>query len=484
MTARLRALARIVRAPVSPETRQRLADAWARLPDPLRTPNQFLGRQYAGCGATIGAMPRCDFACRGCYLGDGANRVPAEPVAAIKRQLDRLRAWLGEGGNVQLPDGEVILRPEAEVIELVRYARGIGLVPMLMTHGDAFRRDPELLSRLMVTGGLSEVSIHVDVTQRGRRGAAYRHATREVDLLPLRDEFAALIRRARRMTRRPLEAATTMTVTNENLAEVPLVIRWMCGNSDAFKMISFQPVADVGRTAAGLGGMVEVEDLWTRIAEGLSTPTERLRASQGSLGHPGCSRFAQGLVVRRDGERPRFHPLLRPDDAPDHAVIQEALARFGGLTMRLDDGAQALARALGLALAAPRFVVGRMLPFVARWPRRLDPGHPMRLIWQWLRGRTRIDYLNIVSHHFMSRAELLTPLGRERVGLCVFKVPIGDELVSMCEVNALGGRDRYYESLRGLPAHLERRASAPVHERIGMEGEPAEPVREVAGQAC
>jgi MoaA/NifB/PqqE/SkfB family radical SAM enzyme len=260
-------------------------------------------------------MPRCDFACRGCYLGEGANRVPAEPVAAIKRQLDRLRAWLGEGGNVQLTDGEVILRPEAEVIELVRYARGIGLVPMLMTHGDAFRRDPDLLSRLMVAGGLSEVSIHVDVTQRGRRGAAYGRATREVDLLPLRDEFAALIRRARRMTRRPLEAATTMTVTNENLAEVPLVIRWMCGNADAFKMISFQPVADVGRTAAGLGGMVEVEDLWTRIAEGLSTPVERLRASQGWLGHPGCSRFAQGLVVRRDGGRPRFHLLLRPDDA-------------------------------------------------------------------------------------------------------------------------------------------------------------------------
>jgi hypothetical protein len=33
----------------------------------------------------------------------------------------------------------------------------------------------------------------------------------------------------------------------------------------------------------------------------------------------------------------------------------------------------------------------------------------------------------------------------------VFKVPIGDELVSMCEVNALGGRDRYYESLRAAP---------------------------------
>jgi hypothetical protein len=45
----------------------------------------------------------------------------------------------------------------------------------------------------------------------------------------------------------------------------------------------------------------------------------------------------------------------------------------------------------------------------------------------------------------MSAAELATPAGRERAGLCVFQVPIGDRLVSMCEVNALGIRDRYYE---------------------------------------
>jgi hypothetical protein len=213
VSAGLARLLRLVRAPVAADTRQRLAAAWARVPPHLRTLNQFLGRQYAGCGATIGAMPRCDFACRGCYLGPGANRVPPEPVDAVARQLDRLRAWLGEGGNVQLTDGEVLLRPEAEVIALVRHARAIGLVPMLMTHGDAFRRDPDLLPRLMTAGGLTEISVHVDTTQRGRDGAAYRHATREAELMPLRDELAALIRRARRRTGRRLEAATTMTVT-------------------------------------------------------------------------------------------------------------------------------------------------------------------------------------------------------------------------------------------------------------------------------
>jgi hypothetical protein len=47
----LRALTRVFRTPVSNETRQLLQITWARLPERLRTPRQFLGRQYAGCGA-------------------------------------------------------------------------------------------------------------------------------------------------------------------------------------------------------------------------------------------------------------------------------------------------------------------------------------------------------------------------------------------------------------------------------------------------
>src|SRR5215470_6250060 len=109
MRESLRSLSRAFRTPVSSETRQCLQIAWERLPQHLRTPNQFLGRQYAGCGATIGAMPRCDFACRGCYLGAEANHIPALSVEELKAQLRQIRAWLGEGGNVQLTDGEVIL---------------------------------------------------------------------------------------------------------------------------------------------------------------------------------------------------------------------------------------------------------------------------------------------------------------------------------------------------------------------------------------
>jgi hypothetical protein len=57
----------------------------------------------------------------------------------------------------------------------------------------------------------------------------------------------------------------------------------------------------------------------------------------------------------------------------------------------------------------------------------------------------------------MSRDELETPLGRERLAHCVFHVPVDGELVSMCEVNALGVRERYYAQLarRGREAAAE-----------------------------
>ena len=95
--------------PVSAESKNLLRNAREALPNQFRTDNQFLGHQYVGCGATIGVMPRCDFACRGCYLGREANRITPESVAGIKQQLRTIRSWLGEGGNVQITDGEATL---------------------------------------------------------------------------------------------------------------------------------------------------------------------------------------------------------------------------------------------------------------------------------------------------------------------------------------------------------------------------------------
>lgn len=318
---------------------------------------------------------------------------------------------------------------------------------MLMTHGDSYRRRPGLLERLMTDGGLIETGIHIDTTQRGRTGVAYRYATRETELNPLRDEFARMIRNARKTTGLPLRCAMMMTVTRDNLGGVPDVVRWIVRNADAFHMISFQPLAHVGRTQDDLEG-VSVADLWEKIAEGLDEDRDRLKRGVKWLGHEACNRFVHGLVATPADGSPSFHPLRQEGDPIDERVFADFLTRFGGASFRQDSRAEAWARLLGLVAHEPMFVAANALPYALHWLRRIDAGRPLRTARNIISGATRIHTLAIVSHHFMNQAELETPLGRERLAHCVFHVPIGDQLVSMCEVNATGIRDRYYGAIR------------------------------------
>ena len=408
------------------ESRSALRAAWAGLPASLRAPNQFLGRHYAGCGATIGAMPKCDFACSGCYLGEDANRARPRPLGELKEQLRQIRAWLGPAGNVQLTDGEITLREPVEVIELITFARSIGLVPMLMTHGETFRRQPGLLERFMVEGGLTEISLHIDTTQRGRRDG-YARARTEPELHGLRAEFADAIRAARRRSGCRLEAASTVTVSRQNLGGVPEVVRWFLCNADAFKMLSFQPVADVGRTDSRLRG-VDPDELWARIAEGAGDPD--LQRGEGWLGHPACSRFVQGLAVRRRAAPPRLVPLYRRDHPAEMRVLGGLMDRVGGASFRLDNAGRAITRAGWLLLQNAGFVAFQVIPQALRLLLRAGTFHSR--------------YFCIVSHHFMSAAETTTPLGQERLAACAFRVPIDGVLQPMCAVNALGLRETYY----------------------------------------
>lgn len=450
----LKNLLAIIRTPILPETRTQLRQKWAALPESLRTDQQMYGRHGNGCGATIGVMPRCDFACRGCYLGGEANRAPRRSVDEIKAQMRCLRPVLGKGGNLQITDGEVTLRPEPELIELIRYARALGLIPMLMTHGDTYRRRPGLLERLMTDAGLVETGIHIDTTQRGRTGTAFRYASHEAELNPLRDEFARMIRNARKTTGLPLSCATTMTVTRDNLAGVPDVVRWLVRNADAFHMVSFQPLAHVGRTEADLDG-VSVDALWEKIAEGLDegagkagSNRDRLERGVKWLGHEACNRFVHGLVITSAGRSPSFHPVRDRGDPGDGRVFNEFFARFGGISFRQDSNVEMFARILGILVHAPVFVAKNALPYTLHWLRRIDADRPRRAALGIISRTARVHTLAIVSHHFMDQTELDTHLGRERLANCVFHVPVAGELVSMCEVNATGIRDRYYGDSR------------------------------------
>jgi Radical SAM superfamily len=449
---------RLLREPVPAEKRRLLADRWQALDPRWRTPLQGLGQQATGCGATLGVSPRCDFDCHGCYLGASANQVAPLPRREVFAQLDRLRAWLGPKGNVQITDGEVTLLPEAELIAIVRRAREIGLLPMLMTHGDSFRRRPGLLTRLVAEGGLREVAIHVDATQRGRRG--HRGAASEEELMPLREEFAALLRQVRRDTGVRLRAAATLTVAKGNLAGVGAVAAWCLANRDAFGLISFQPLAQVGRTRPGMAG-VSVDELWRTIGAALAPfGFDGARRSPFAFGHPACSRVEPLLVYQRRGEPPRLLPAVRPDRSADEVLAGECFRRgHGGLNFRDDPPLERLARGLGTLAADPGWFAGPARRWAAE--RAAEAGTTLpRLAWDLATGRARLDGFTVVSHHFMSPADLATPEGRDRLAACAFRLAVDGEMVSMCQVNAGGVRDAVYAENNARRAALKTSSPA------------------------
>ena len=462
----LRAMWRHWVRPVDPQTRDDLRAAWARLDPAFRVPQQTIGQLEEGCGATVGAMPTCDFGCKGCYLGGNANATPPLPVSAIKAQMRQLRERLGAWGNLQLTDGEVTLRDEDELIELLRYARQIELVPMLMTHGETFRRRPGLLERLMREGGLVELSIHVDMLQRGRE-KDYAKARSEAALMPLRAEFAQMIRAARRTTGLPLRVASTCTVTPDNLGEVPALVRWFRDHADAFRIIAFQPAAQVGRSRPGLGGHVTQQDVWEQAAAGMlgdAAPMQERAAwtdRQWWFGHPDCSRMMAGVVCTQPETEARYQPLGPQVDETQARLFARFARRWGGISFRHGGRAVVAAQLAGMVRQDPGFFV-TLAPRTA-WQviKRLNPQRPGRLARQLLTRRARLHPFIISTHAFMSREELETPLGQERVRNCIFTVPIDGELVSMCEVNALGIRDRLYDRAAG-------RDPAPDESLVGL----------------
>ncbi len=435
----------LYRDPVTPEKRQLLEQRWQALAPEVRLPGQGLGQKATGCGATIGIQPRCDFSCTGCYLGAEANRIPALPISAIKAQVAELRRYLGPKSNVQITDGEVTLRPAEELVDLLTYARSIGVVPMVMTHGDNLRRQPGLLERLMVDGGLTEISIHVDITQRGRDG--YKAPKSEVELHPLRDELAAMIRTARRTTGKPLRAAMTLTVTRDNLPQIPEVMRWLLRNRDAFSLVSFQPLAQVGRTRKRLSG-VTADELWAAIAAGVESFGSRLGGSGlFHFGHPDCTRFVPLLALERKGDGVRFFEMMR-EGTEDEALMEEFFALgLGGVAFRDDRPFEKVLRALGMLRTAPGFFLGRVRRWLSgRLAQEAGTSLPA-LARDLFLGRAKLGGFTITSHHFMSPEEVRTPRGQERLEACVFRLPYRGEMVPMCRMNAAGVREKFYAEI-------------------------------------
>ena len=438
--------------PIAGEKADLLHARWASLPGELKTPNQISGRHLTHCGFTTGAS-YCSFHCTHCYLPKNANQVPIPSLAQMKEQIDANRRFQGPGGGLQLTGGDVAdaywrSGRQDELVEIVRYAIKVGLVPMLMTHGQTLIEHPEFLEKLMVEGGLRQVAVHIDMTQAGRHGWPINRIKSEADLHPVRDAFTQLGLDLRARTGLPLEFAHNCTVTGRNVEFVPEIVRWALEKPERthlWRMFSFQPEADTGRTLFSVTPATPAA-AWQKLCEGTGLPLER---DFSIFGHPDCNSWTPLLVSRRSGR----YIVFPPQDARTKGLYEELLARVGGVSFVTDDARTTPFRLLGILSQNP-WLITRLLAHIAFL--LLTGKIPAEFIAALAAGQAHTVGFGI--HNFMDAAQVAdapnNPTVQARLDSCVFKGAVKNrqsgewEAIPMCAMNQQRWSDVYDERLQ------------------------------------
>jgi len=421
--------------PIDPERTAAISRRRNDFPDEWQTGNQMIGRFAVACGATHGVYERCNFGCTACYLGINANKQKPMPFDEVRRQLEGLRAYLGPGGNVQITSGEVTLLPVEDLVRIVKTARALQLSPMVMTHGDTLLHDPDYLDRLVRDGGLRKLSIHVDTTQRGRRG--FSRPGSEVELNEVRERMADALRACRRRLGVKLRAAATMTLNRENLPQLGDVVAWQLDHVDAFRILSLQPQAKTGRTRDDNG--VTAEETWRELEQAVGMP---LNPHPVHFGHPDCNRIALLFSIELGGGRRFILEGVRAGNAMDERFVAGFLRDFSGMWINDRPLSEVLLKTAGAVLRRPLWLWRALAYGVRRsWQERR---HIPATLWSMARFKFRLRAFAYVVHAFMSEAELATEKGRERLDACAFKLSVDGRMVSMCEMNGTALRESTY----------------------------------------
>ena len=446
-SAQMRKYLSILKEPISSERQSLLKARWERLPPDLKTDWQMVGQSIVHCGYTMGAS-YCAFGCTHCYLPKNANRVPIPSLEEMKAQIDANRRIIGPAGGLQITGGDVVdaywrTGRSGELIEIVRYANQVGVIPMLMTHGQILLEQPDYFVRLVREGGLRKIAIHIDMTQAGRPGYPIRKLKRECDLHPLREAFVDLIQYVRKQTGVRFYAAHTVTVTERNIDSICEIPRWLLADSthlDAFRMVSFQTEANVGRTQFSQSP-VTPDHTWSQICAGvgMDLPRDNLW-----FGHPDCNNMTTLMVVYPEGELINLIPI----DAQSRAFWKLILKTFGQIEFRDDQWVNTIQRISGVLMRHPS-TLWRALRYIHERVRREKLGYD--LIGPFLRGDVR--FLNIVIHNFMHAADVAARSGcaviQKRLDACSFRGAVQRNgewaAVPMCEINSF--REELYSNL-------------------------------------
>lgn len=381
-------------------------------------PNQILGRALPiGCAA-VEVTQRCNLDCTLCYLSEHSQAVGDIPIEEVFRRLDSVLATYGPYTNVQITGGDPTLRKHRELVEIVAYARALGLFPALFTNGIAASR--QLLESL-ADAGLCDVAFHVDTTQQ-RSGYDSEQALNAV-----RREY---IERARGLG---LMVIFNTTVHAGNISELPALVRFFADHAGAVGFASFQLQAETGRGEWGARGeAVSLDGVKACIEKAArrKLPWDAIR-----VGHPRCHSYLPTVVI---GDA--IVPLVE-----DAGLVGDFIGDFAGRhTDRREGRGRVVWQYLSALARRPVWITRALRLFAAHlWSSRTA-------LW---RARGRVRKLSFFVQNFMDAKAL----DAERIGACSFMVMTADGPVSMCEHNA--ERDRYILK----PISFLRRDGSPVH---------------------
>ncbi len=436
--------------PIDCEKERVLRERWNSLPAELQTANQICGRHLTHCGFILGAS-YCSFHCTHCYLPKNANRVPIPTLADVKEQIDANRRFQGPGAGLQITGGDVAdaywkSGRSDELVEIIRYAISVGSIPMLMTHGQTLLEHPEFLERLVVEGGLRQISVHIDMTQAGRHGFPINQIESEADLHPVRQAFTDLAWSIRKKTGRPLEYALSFTMTRRNIGDVPEVLRWYLADPKRtyiWRMLSFQPEADTGRTIFS-HKPITPDDVWQKICEGTGFNLDRHFAI---FGHPDCNNWHPLLVSQISG---RYIPFP-PQDERTRKLFADAIARVGGISFVGDDVGTIPFRVLGIMAQHPSLMLRLVLHAI-----RLAVNGQVPFEFTRALLTRRAHTMGTGTHNFMHAKQVANAdsdlVVRARLDSCVFKGAVkrnGEwDTVPMCAMNEKVWSEIYDARLR------------------------------------